>query len=206
MLKEKWTGIIFHIQNKHIWTGNILYHQCSHGELSRQDNFSKDWISAKSQAFQALQSIVFDKTILKDMAHSTKFSYTGIYHSVLKKWISKSTHFSYKGMVAQCKLGAIEFNQGQKLEQAKTMSGNRQFNVCFSKVTKSWVAKPIKEEKSMAMFSELVDQIFKALIEKTTLEEKENIKMPKNIAAIPNLIKKTLLEIKGHDFLLNDIL
>ena len=56
------------------------------------------------------------------------------------------------------------------------------------------------------MFSELADQIVKALIEKTTFEEKENIKMPKNIAAIPNLIKKTLLEIKGHDFLLNDIL
>ena len=92
LLKEKWTGIIFHIQNKHIWTGNILYHQCSHGELSRQDNFSKDWISAKSQAFQALQSIVSDKTILKDMAHLKKISHTGaleVYYSVLNKWAQK---------------------------------------------------------------------------------------------------------------------
>ena len=96
LLKEKWTSIIFHIQNKHTWTGNTLYHQCSHGELSREDSFSKDWISPKSQAFQALQPIVFDKTILKDMAHLTKFSHTGVlevYHSVLNKWAPKSTHF-----------------------------------------------------------------------------------------------------------------
>ena len=55
-------------------------------------------------------------------------------------------------MVAQCKLAVIDFNQGQELEKAKTMSGNKRFNVCFSKVTKSWTAKAIKEQKSMAMF------------------------------------------------------
>ena len=48
LLKEKWARIIFHIQNKHTWTGNIFYHQCSHGDLSREDSFSKDWISPKS--------------------------------------------------------------------------------------------------------------------------------------------------------------
>ena len=113
---------------------------------------------------------------------------------------SKSTHFSYKGMVARCKLAAIDFNQGQKLEQAKTMSGNKRFNVCFSKVTKSWAAKPIKEQKSMAMFSELVDQTIKAVIEKTTFEEKENIKIPKNIAPIPKPDKKDVVRNQRSRF------
>ena len=88
LLKGKSMSIIFHIQNKHTWTGNTLYHQCSHGELSREDSLSKDWISPKSQAFQALQSIVFNKTILKDMVHVRKFSHTGVlevYDSVLNK-------------------------------------------------------------------------------------------------------------------------
>ena len=62
--------------------------------------------------------------------------------------------------------------------------------MCFSKVTISWAAKPIKEQKSMAMFSELVDQTVKAVIEKTTFEEKENIKIPKNIAPISKSDKK----------------
>ena len=78
--------------------------------------------------------------------------------------------------------------------------------MCFSKVTKSWASKPIKEQKSMAMFSELVDQTVKVVIEKTTFEEKENITIPKNIAPTPKPDKKTLLGIKGHNFLLNDIL
>ena len=79
--------------------------------------------------------------------------------------------------------------------------------MCVSqKLPKAGLRNLSKKKKVWPMFSELADQIVKALIEKTTFEEKENIKMPKNIAAIPNLIKKTLLEIKGHDFLLNDIL
>ena len=103
-------------------------------------------------------------------------------------------------MVARCKLAAIDFNQGQKLEQAKTMSGNKLFNVSFSKVTKSWAAKPIKEQKSMTIFSELVDQTVKALIEKTTFEEKENIKIPKNIAPIPKPDKKDVVRNQRSRF------
>ena len=67
-------------------------------------------------------------------------------------------------------------------------------DVCFSKVTKSWAAKPIKEQKIMAMFSELVDQTVKAVIEKTTFEEKENNKFPKILHQSLNPIKKILLD------------
>ena len=48
-----------------------LYCHCSHSELSFVDERSKNWLSPKSQAFEALQSIVFDKTILKDKVHVT---------------------------------------------------------------------------------------------------------------------------------------
>ena len=51
---------------------------------------SKVCISPESESFLALQTIVLDKTILKDMVQLTKFSHTGIlevYHSVLNKWV-----------------------------------------------------------------------------------------------------------------------
>ena len=44
LLKKKWTSIIFHIQNKLTWTSNTLYHQCGHAELSREDNFSIQYL------------------------------------------------------------------------------------------------------------------------------------------------------------------
>ena len=50
---------------------------------------SKVCISPESESFLALQTIVLNKTILKDMVQLTKFSHTGIlevYHSVLNKW------------------------------------------------------------------------------------------------------------------------
>ena len=109
----------------------------------------------KTRFHQNLQSIVFDKTILKDMAHLAKFTHTGVlevYHSVLNEWTPKNTHFPYKEMVARFKLAAIDFNQSQKLDQAKTMSGNKRYSVYFSKVTKSWAAKPIKEQKVWPCF------------------------------------------------------
>ena len=48
LLKEKWTSIVFHIQNKHWWTGNSLYHLCSHSELPNVDERCKNWLSPKS--------------------------------------------------------------------------------------------------------------------------------------------------------------
>ena len=127
LLKEKWISLLFHIKNKHYWTEHALYHQCCHADLSTEEKCRKTWFSPESESFLALQRIVLEKTILKDMVQLTKFSHTGIlevYHSVLNKWASKSTHFSNKGMVAPCNLGTIDFNQGETFELAKTKSGD----------------------------------------------------------------------------------
>ena len=131
---EKWISLLIHIQNKHYWTEHALYHQRCHADLSTEEERSRAWLSPESDPFLALQTIVLDKTILKDMFQLPKFSQTRIleeYHSVLNKWAPKSIHISYKGMVAWCKLAAINFNQGQTLEQAKTKSGDDRYSVCF---------------------------------------------------------------------------
>ena len=34
LLREKWVSILFHIQNKHSWTGsNMLFHKCCHPNI-----------------------------------------------------------------------------------------------------------------------------------------------------------------------------
>ena len=77
------------------------------------------------------------------MVQLTKFSYTRIldvYYLMLSKWAIKSTHFPYKGVVALCKLAAIDFNQGQTLQQAQLKSEDDRF-VSFTKIMKTWSAK-----------------------------------------------------------------
>ena len=41
----------------------------------------------------------------------------------------------------------MDFNENIFLEQATTGQGGKHFNVTFSKVTKQWSAKPIKDKK-----------------------------------------------------------
>ena len=52
----------------------------------------------------------------------------------------------------------------------------------------------------MAIFSELVDQTVKTVIEKMTFKEKRNIKIPKNIAPIPNPNEKDAIRNQRSRF------
>ena len=203
LLKEKWTSIVFHIQNKHQWTGNFLYHECSHEMLSKEVERKKAWLSPTSEAFQSLQAIVFDKTILRDMGHLTKFSHTGVlevYHSLLNKWAPKSTHFSYQGMVARAQLAAIDFNLGSYLEHAKTKDGEDRYNVTFSKMTGNWSAKPIKEKKCSGIFMELIDRTVYAVVNGEHVPCPEIPDLPKNIAVIPKPEKKEVIKNQKSRF------
>lgn len=193
LLKEKWLSIVFHIQNKHNWTGHEFYHECSHGELD-----DREWLSPTSVAFSELQTVVFDRRLLNDMVFLTKYSHTGVievYHSLLNKWAPKSNHFSMKGMEARCKLAALDFNQGSNLPQSITKKGEKRFNVTFSKLSRNWVAKPIKEKKNLQYFTELVDESIYAIIEKKSFHPEVTTKsIPKNIASTPKPNKKDVIE------------
>ena len=119
-------SLLFHIQNKHFCTGHALYHQYCHADLSTEER-NKAWLLSQSKSFLALQTIVSDETILKDMVQLTKFSHTRIlevYHSVLNRWAPKSTHFSY-----------INFNQFQSRRNSEASKNEKwRWSLClFSK-------------------------------------------------------------------------
>ena len=87
MLRERWIGMLFHIQNKHRWTGHEKFQNCVHPCLTKKQVKAKEWLSPKSEAFEALQNIVLEKKVLEDLANLTKFCHTGvleIYHSIFR--------------------------------------------------------------------------------------------------------------------------
>lgn len=67
------------------------------------------------------------------------------------------------------------------------------YNVCFSKITKTWSAKPIKETKSLALYSNLVDQTFGAVLEGKQFKAILTQNFPRNIAPIEKPDKLVVL-------------
>ena len=91
--------------------------------LTKKHIKAKEWISHKSDAFEALQPIVLCKNTLKDLGHLTQFFHTGVlevYHALYNKWAPKRQHFSDVGMLTRSQIAAIDFNDGISLEQTTT--------------------------------------------------------------------------------------
>ena len=127
---------------------------------------NKEWLDPKFEAFIVLQKIVLDKTLLTDLKNLTSFSHTGdleVYHSLYNKWVPKSTHFSYEGMIARTQLAVLDFNLGSNLQQAKSKSGEHRYNLSFSKITRNWSVKPIKENKDRTVFNDIAKQVLDAV-------------------------------------------
>ena len=152
-------SLIFHIQNKHEWTGYENFHQCANPMSS--DHVQRKWLNPTSDSFKALQEILFSSKLLSDLKHLSRFSHTvllEVYHSLYNKWLPKCHHFSYEGMIARSQLAAVYFNLGCGLGEANKFSGELRYNVSFSKYTSSWTAKPIKEQKNREIFVKMVNR------------------------------------------------
>ena len=56
----------------------------------------------------------------------------------------------------------MDFKEGISLEQATTGQGDKCFNVTFSKVTKQWSAKRIKEKKDPGYLHQILKETIKS--------------------------------------------
>ena len=100
LLRKKWFSILHHIVNVHEWASSYKFHRCEHDDLSGE---STAWLTLDSAAFKALEKIILDKKLVRDMDHMTLFCHTGSlenFHSVMLKYCLKRNNFSYRGMVA----------------------------------------------------------------------------------------------------------
>ena len=71
LLREKWKSLLDHVANKHKWSGNTLFHQCCHRCISSSEAKQICWLKPGSQAHIALEEVVLNKKLLKDLAKLT---------------------------------------------------------------------------------------------------------------------------------------
>ena len=84
VLKEKWKSVLFHVTNKHKWNGYTHFHECCHPRLTSAQIRKKKWLKPDTPAYIALEEVVLNKKILKDIEKLTEFCHTGeleVYHS-----------------------------------------------------------------------------------------------------------------------------
>jgi len=74
---------------------NALFPKCVHPTLSPEKQRSKKWLKSGSAAHNALKTVVFQDTLLRDIKklHSNSLD---VFHSLLLKYCPK--YFSYDGM------------------------------------------------------------------------------------------------------------
>ena len=145
------------------------FKKCVHHRLSRREKQHVPWLKAGSPALVALEEVVNNKRLLKDMEKLTEFCHTGeleVFHSLMLKYLPKRKHFSYRSMLARTQLAALDHNHNCNRVQAVVTSGGnkgqQQFKVETPKANKSWVCTPIKEPKSYKYLSPMLEDVVKA--------------------------------------------
>jgi len=191
VLKEKWVSLVNHVANKHSWSGANNFHQCAHGLLSRKDEKEITWLKPGSTAHVALEDVVTNKRLLKDLEKLTDFCHTGaleVYHSLMLKYSPKREHFSYKGMIARTKLAAMDNNSNTGRKQAVVLhgenAGQKKYKKCFPKAYKHWVVKPIPEQKVYKYRTEMLKAVLERCEQGKSEKTPAPITIPSNIANV----------------------
>ena len=124
------------------------------------------WLEAGSPAHVALEEVVTNNKLLKDIGKLTEFHHTGqleSYHSLMTKYVPKREHFRYNGMVARTQLAILNHNTNANRSQAEVKQGvnkgEKRFKLVCSKQRKNWVAKEIKTPKSTAYVEGMMERV-----------------------------------------------
>lgn len=170
LLLEKWTSVVHHVSNQHVFPENRLYTECQHGELEETLERRTKWLPRDSKELEALESVVMNKLLLRDIRLLSQFCHTGmleVFHSMLLKYAPKRQEFSYPQMQARLQLAAIDHNRNVYREQAVVQYPRRgsaprgapRYSTKWSKATAQWVVTPIKVPKSYDFATEILEAV-----------------------------------------------
>lgn len=99
---------------------------CKHPKLSKKERKQIAWLKPGSSSHVAMEEIVFNKKLLKDIRLLTEYHHTGnleVFHSLLLKYAPKRKHFSYQGMVGRTQLAIMDHNNNCDRSQATVTKG-----------------------------------------------------------------------------------
>lgn len=80
ILREKWLSLLHHIVGKHHWKKSSLHKlvkKCGHPTLSTKDHKNIKWLESSSPTHVALEDVVTNRKLIKDIGKLTKFHHTG---------------------------------------------------------------------------------------------------------------------------------
>lgn len=205
LLREKWISIVYHAANRHRWAGCKKFKKCAHHPVSRKEKKSVQWLKPGSPVHVALEEVVTNSKILKDLEKLTEFHHMGEleeYHSVKLKYAQKREHFSYRDMLARLQLVALDRNYNCNRQQSVIKCGKNKgtlrCKVECPKRSNEWVATPIKVKKTNEQKKQLMKMVLD--VKQSHITEVVDVPcLPRNISkkTKPNkddVIKKTHLE------------
>lgn len=199
LLKEKWLSFLHHVTDVHSWNCSHLFHKCAHRALTRAERKEKAWLKRDSPAYEAIEAIVTDKQMLKDLDNMTEFCHTGgleNFHSMLLHYCPKRLHFSYEGMVGRTQLAIMDNNSNTDRSQQVDKEGKPVYDIVFTKQGRKWVAKKVTKPKSYEWVKGLVQDVSDAKLGRLSLNAFVSPDLPSNIAPEPKPIKDDV--IRSH--------
>jgi len=153
ILIEKFTSIIHHVCNVHVFPGNYVT-ECSHPPLEETEERKTKWLKVDSEPLREIKKIVLNKRFLKDVQKLTLFCHTGdleSYHSLITKYCPKRQHFGMEGMICRTQLAALDYSHNVDRQQAVLKKGKHRgelrYRSVYTKHVKQWVLKPVMESK-----------------------------------------------------------
>lgn len=192
LLVEKWTSVTFHITNVHQWATGEKFLQCAHQPLSVEEEASKPWLESESPAHVALNEVVFNQRLLKDIRKLSKCCHTGqleVFHGALLKYCPKRLAFDMPQMQSRTQLAIIDHNCNTGREQAvvkkkKSDQGEKRYTLAYSKATKKYVVKPVYEKKSYDFAFKLMKNVVLHKMGKLDVDPLQMRDLPKRISSL----------------------
>ena len=95
-LRERFTSTIYHVVNRHTFTGNKFYKKCDHEPYSKKEGDNRKWLKLGSPAHEALKAVILDLKLVKDIGRMNEnifTTYLEVFHSLKIRYLPKSTFF-----------------------------------------------------------------------------------------------------------------